>query len=467
MCNRVQIEFDVWRLIILRRNASEFLVFETNSCFRLPCVEIPAHTRLAQALNDQVKALWDLEVYSLYPLPANTPGPGSPVARYHVIEALQYEAVAPPAARWIPMRLPMEGRFIEAEDFAAVQTWIKNLVGRNSTGLSAFDNPGWFFILKDWIQKALRPFQMTLTGDFVQFNASATFSLIRFTTDGDAVWFKAVGEPNLHEFSISVTLARLFPEYLPSLFATQPACHGWLTADAGGPPLNEAKVSSAWIEAATALAGLQTASVGSIDDLLEAGCRDLRVGTLLEWVDPFLEVIAKLMEEQSKTPPPILSRQELSDLGRTLKSALHRLQSVGIPDTLGHGDFNSGNILVGSERCVFIDWAEAHVGHPFLTFEYLISHLRKNYPALIQFEAAIRSSYALPWQAVSLPEHVSEAFLFSPLVAVFAYAVAGNSWRDPERLMIPQRHGYLRSLARRMKVEADSVPRRRVECLNY
>jgi len=463
--NRVQIEGEVWRLIILRRNASEFLVFETHSSFFLPRVEIPAHTRLAQTLNDRVKALWGLDVYSLYPLPAKTQTPGSPIARYHVIEALQHEAVAPPAAQWIPIRVPMEGRFIESEDFAAVQTWIKNLDDRSSTGLSAFAKPGWFLILKDWVQKALRPFQMTPTGDFFQFNASATFSLIRFVTDGDAVWFKAVGEPNLHEFSINVTLAHLFPEYLPSLLATHLACHGWLMADAGGAPLNRAEASSAWKEAATALAGLQTASVSSIDDLLEAGCRDLRVGTLLELVDPFLEVIADLMREQSKVPPPILSRQELSDLGRALKSALHRLHSVGIPDTLGHGDFNPGNILVGSERCVFIDWAEAHVGHPFLTFEYLISHLRKDYPTFLQFEDAIRSSYALPWQSVSLPEHVSEAFLFSPLVAVFAYAVARNSWRDPERLRIPQMPGYLRSLTRRMKLEADSVSRRKVECI--
>jgi hypothetical protein len=464
--NPVQFEVEAWRLIILRRNASEFLVFETDSGFSLPRVEIPAHTRLAQTLNDQVKALWGLEVYSLYPLTVNASGSGCPTARYHVVEALQHEAVAPPAARWIPIRLPMERRFIESEDFVAVQTWIKNPGDRNSPGLSAFDRPGWLLTLKEWVQKALKPFQMTLTGDFVQFNASASFSLIRFATDGEPVWFKAVGKPNLHEFSISVTLARLFPEYLPSLLATLPACHGWLMADAGGLPLNAVRVSSAWKEAATALGALQTASVSSIDDLVEAGCRDLRVGPLLELVDPFLEVIADLMQEQSKMPPPILSRQELSDLGGTLKTALRRLQSVGIPDTLGHGDFNSGNILVGSERCVFIDWAEAYVGHPLLTFEYLISHLRKDYPTLIPFEDTIRSSYALPLQSVASLENLSEAFSFSPLVAVFAYAVAGNSWRDPERLKIPQRRGYLRSLARRMKLEADSVSQRRVECLS-
>jgi hypothetical protein len=263
-----------------------------------------------------------------------------------------------------------------------------------------------------------------------------------------------------------VALAKLFPEYVPSLLATQPACHGWLMADAGGPPLNEVEDSLAWKDAATALAGLQIASIGAIDDLLEAGCRDLRTRTLFELVDPFLEAVGDLMQQQTKVPPAILSRQELSDLGATLKNALYCLESLGIQYTLGHSDFNPGNILVGSQRCVFIDWAEAHVSHPFLTFEYLISHLRKDYPALARFEDAIRQSYAQRWQSVSLSGHISEAFLFSPLVAVFAYAVAGNSWRDPERLKIPQVPGYLRSLTRRMKQEADSVPRRRVECIN-
>jgi hypothetical protein len=328
-----------------------------------------------------------------------------------------------------------------------------------------FSRLGWLSNLQDWVGTAIRPLGMELK-DFQQLNGCETFSLLRFNTTKRPVWFKAVGKPNLHEFPITVTLAEMFPEYLPSLLARQPACNGWLMADAGGPPLHQVADFSAWKDAATALAGLQIASIGAIDDLLEAGCRDLRARTLLELVDPFLDVMADLMQQQTKVPPPILYRQELCDLGATLKNALCCLESLGIPDTLGHSDFNPGNILVGSRRCVFIDWAEAHVSHPFLTFEYLVSHLRKDYPALTRFEDTIRSSYVQRWQSVSLPEHVSEAFWFSPLVAVFSYAVAGNSWRDPERLKIPQMPGYLRSLTRRMKQEADSVPRRRVECIN-
>jgi hypothetical protein len=328
-----------------------------------------------------------------------------------------------------------------------------------------FSRVGWLSNLQDWIKTVIYPLGMELK-DFEQLNGSETFSLIRFETTQHPVWFKAVGKPNLHEFPITVALAKLFPEYMPPLLATRPACNGWLMADAGAPPLNEMEELPAWEGAAAALADLQIDSIGKRDELLAAGSRDLRTGTLLELVDPFLEVIADLMQQQTKVPPAIMSRKELFDLGATIKNALCCLEAVGIPDTLGHSDFNPGNILVGSERCVFIDWVEAHVSHPFLTFEYLVSHLRKGYPALTRFEDTIRSSYVQRWQSVALPEHVSEAFLFSPLVAVFAYAVAGNSWREPERLEIPQVPGYLRSLTRRMKQEADSIQRRRAECIN-
>jgi len=324
---------------------------------------------------------------------------------------------------------------------------------------------GWMRNLQDWVRTVIRPLGMELKG-FRQLNGCETFSLIRFDTTQQPVWFKAVGNPNLHEFPITVALAEIFSGYSPLLLATQPACHGWLMADAGGPPLNEMKDPAAWRDAAGALAGLQVESIGMTSDLLAAGCRDLRLSALLDLVDPFLEVVAELMQRQTKVPPAILSRRELSDLGTTLKNAVYCLESLSIPDTLGHSDFNPGNILVGSDRCVFIDWAEAHVSHPFLTFEYLISHLRKDYSALVRFEGEIRSSYIRRWQSVAAPEQIAEAFLYSPLVAVFAYAVAGNSWQDKERLKIPRVPGYLRGLTRRMKQEADAVQRRRVECIN-
>jgi hypothetical protein len=301
---------------------------------------------------------------------------------------------------------------------------------------------------------------------FEQVNGCETFSLIRLSTTQQPVWFKAVGEPNLREYGISIALARLLPKYVPNILATKPEWHGWLMHDGGGMSLDEVQNPSAWKTAVTTLADLQIASIGTTEDLLHAGCRDLRLATLLELVDPFLDTMAGLMKQQAKVPPPVLSRQDLSCLSVTIKDALRCLEALPIPYTLGHSDFNPGNIIVGPQRCTIIDWAEAHISHPFLTLEYFLSHLRKGYPTIVPFEDELKLSYTRRWQATSSVEQVSEAFLFSPLVAVFAYAVAGNRWRDQERLKIPQVPGYLRSLTRRMKQEADSVQRRRVECIN-
>ena len=453
---------DAYRLIVLNQSGTAVLLKTRALGYELPQVNIVKFTRPAQEITALLRDRWHIPSVLLF---CGVLEPTLDTVYYAALEAQVRTCGLPEGMDWFPAHHAISHLLKDKKHGILESSYLRTTNRMAGDDPEPFSRFGWLGNLQDWVRAVIRPLGMELK-DFHQLNGCETFALLRFDTTKLPVWFKAVGKPNLHEFPITVALAELFPEYLPSLLATQPACHGWLMADAGGPPLNEVEDSSAWKDAATALAGLQIASIGAIDDLLEAGCRDLRARTLLELVDPFLEVIGDLMQQQTKVPPAILSWQELSDLGATLKNALGCLESLGIPDTLGHSDFNPGNILVGSQRCVFIDWAEAHVSHPFLTFEYLISHLRKDYPALARFEDAIRSSYAQPWQSVSLPEHVSEAFLFSPLVAVFAYAVAGNSWRDPERLKIPQVPGYLRSLTRRMKQEADSVPRRRVECIN-
>ncbi len=453
---------DSYRLIVFNRAGTEVLLEARALGHELPLLNIPKFTRPAQEITTLLRNRWHIPSVLLF---SGMLDQNPDRVYFAVLEAQVRTCTLPEGMDWFPVNHAISHLMKDRHDRVLETGYLRATNRMAGDDPEPFSRMGWLSNLQDWVSAVIRPLGMELK-DFHQLNGCETFSLIRFDTTERPIWFKAVGKPNLHEFSVTVSLVELLPEYVPRLLATRPSCHGWLMADAGGPPLNEVEDSSAWKDAATALAGLQIASIDVIDDLIEAGCRDLRAATLLELVDPFLEAIGSLMQQQTKVPPQILSRHELSDLGATLKYALHCLQLLRIPDALGHSDFNPGNILVGSERCVFIDWAEAHVSHPFLTFEYLISHIRKDYPALARFEGAIRSSYAQRWQSVSLSEHVSEAFWFSPLVAVFAYAVAGNSWRDPERLRIPQVPSYLRSLTRRMKQEADSAQRRRVDCIN-
>jgi hypothetical protein len=357
--------------------------------------------------------------------------------------------------------------FRNAQDFRRICNALRPLSRDTETGNEGpFAKPGWLRDLCGWIAQQIEPLKFRLTGNFRQLNASASFSLIRFETTDAALWFKAVGAPNLHEYAISQALARSLPNYVPSVLATNPEWHGWLMADGGSVTLNDVQDPAAWQTALTTFANLQIESIGLEDEFLEAGCRDLRLEALLELVDPFLDAMADLMKQQSKVPPQILSQQQLLDMRAVLKDALQCLGALRIPDALGHSDFNPGNIIVGPERCTFLDWAEAYVGHPFLTLEYFLAHLRKDYPHLAHLGSDLIAAYSRIWSSVASPEQIAQAYLFSPLVAVFAYAASSNVWRDAERLKVPGFQGYLRSLTRRMKQEADSIRRWRVECLN-
>jgi hypothetical protein len=454
---------DTYLLIVFDSAGTAVLVESQGNEYRLPKIEIPKFTRPAHEVTEVLRNCWKLSSVFLFSgILEEFPN----ASYFAVLESKDGLVLHPQGMEWFTIHHALSNVLFSNQERRVLKSSHSRLTtGGHTEGSEPFARLGWMRELQDWAGSIIRPMGMELK-DFTQLNGCETFSLVRFATTQQPVWFKAVGEPNMHEFSISHSLAKFFPCYVPNILATKYAWHGWLMSDGGGATLDETPDPSAWRTAITTLADLQIESIGTTQDLLEAGCRDLRLATLVELVDPFLDTMAELMKQQAKVPPPVLSRQELSCLSATIKDALRCLEALPIPDTLGHSDFNPGNILVGPERCTFIDWAEAHVSHPFLTFEYFISHLRKGYPALTTFEDTIRSSYVQRWQSVSVPEHVSEAFLFSPLVAVFSYAVAGNSWRDPERLEIPQVPGYLRSLTRRMKQEADSVQRRRVECIN-
>lgn len=320
--------------------------------------------------------------------------------------------------------------------------------------------------LSSWAQQEIEPYGLRWNGEFRQLNASPTFALLRLETNRTALWFKAVGEPNLREFPISVTLSRLFSGFVPTVIATHPAWNGWLTTEFPGSTLDEVPDACAWERAAQTLAQLQIASVGKTEELLKAGCRDVQAASLLALVDPFMEVTSQLMEQQQKTPPPVLGRDELRTLGIQIKEALSAWAQLDIPDTLGHLDFNPGNVLCSADQCVLLDWAEAYVGNPFLTLQYLREHRMRLRQEQFGSGADLAKAYETKWRRILSPETVSAAQDLAPALAVFAYAAGTAAWQNPTMLQEPKVAAYLRSLTRRMHVEVQRLQERRDLCCN-
>ncbi len=440
-----------YTLVVFSTNGASVLAEADGDCCCLPAITVPLFERSTWHLTDIVRQRWNIPGVVLFSGVSGQQTESS-AGYYAVLESQSLYSPLPEDLKWLPMAFALD----QLKDSTArqlVQSAYERATASAAASPGAPGGFGSFGRLVEWVQSTLAEDEKLVR--FQQFNGYEAFCLVRFETTCRQVWFKAVGEPLVREYFISLKLSELFPGFVPSVMAWQPTCHGWLMNDAGGTELNEAQGVQAWTNVATSLARMQVASIDQTDQLLEAGCGDLRSTSLIKLVDPFIEHVGRLMRAQKSASPAPLSNRELARLGTTLKSAIESLDEAGIPNSLGHGDLSPGNVFVSAEGCTFIDWAEGHVAHPFLTFEYLLSHRNKIQPTLNGCENAIRAAYVGVWCETFPSDQVLEAFLFSPLVAMFAHGVSSDTWRDPETERIPSRASYFRSLARRMKQAAE------------
>jgi hypothetical protein len=458
MYTRPQCDRDPLRILLFRNDATELLIEKTPGGFRLPAVAIPRYTRVAEELTAAIEMSWGLETYCLFTLPADRTG-------YALLETRQPDAGHPAGMFWMPLDSPVSKAFEYPADLAAVSTSQKALDQYRRGELpGVFGGPGSLRMVMEWTGAHAAAAGLRLTGRLRQLNASPTFSLIRFETDGPALWFKAVGEPNVHEHRVTLKLASAFPEFLPSILASRPEWNAWLSLESEGTPLDSDSTAACWTLAAENLALLQISTFGRRFELIEAGCKDLRPCMLRDLVHPFFDFMTELMERQTKLSPAPLGRHELLALGREITSALEALEDAGVPNTLGHLDLNAGNVLVSDTRCIFLDWAEAYVGPPFFSFQYLLEHWRRLHREDSRKESSPLTGYAKHWTCFATPAQVASSLQLAPLLAAFAYAADGFAGRSTDNIR-PETAGYFRSMVRRMKCEADTLRGRKPICV--
>ncbi len=99
-----------------------------------------------------------------------------------------------------------------------------------------------------------------------QWNGDPWFALFRVTTEaidsasGNAArsfWFKAVGEPNVREYAVTVALTAECPYWFPKLVATKPEWNGWLMEEVEGHELDVEPDGRPWALTARVLAKVQ------------------------------------------------------------------------------------------------------------------------------------------------------------------------------------------------------------------
>src|SRR5882757_4060807 len=208
-------DHDICCVVIFRRDGSDVFLQTGNDSFFLPSVTIAQNQRLAETVNVQVWKQLGVSAYSLF----TVDGSRSPVCQ--VMECRNNGDCNANDGVWVEAASLNEHDFFGREDFSVISAAIRDMrCSLEHETAGPFARPGWIVELLNWAQNEVAPLGLRVTREFCQLNASPCFALVRIETDGSALWFKAVGEPNLREFSIASTLSRLFPTFLPTLIAT-------------------------------------------------------------------------------------------------------------------------------------------------------------------------------------------------------------------------------------------------------
>lgn len=424
-------DFHQCRLVLLQ--AGSILARTDDGRLQLPSVTIPQHARLADELQKAVQQIWHVTAIILTDLPNATNG-----IRTAVVQVCSNEA----CDGMTPAKL-------NDIDEAELRPEARGLVERILAGVQEPGQPflrlGWEEEAKAWLQSEVG-LKASSKLNLRQFNASGSFSLVKFATeDGATFWMKATGDPNRHEFHVTRRLAELCPDFLPPQIAERKDWNAWLMADAGLP-------RTSWSlpdlrQAVCSMAAMQKRTLGRVHELLATGASDFRLGTLRDHIPDLFNYLDGAMLKQVSTKVPRIERVRLREMEIMLGDCCLRMEVLGIPDTLLHNDINSGNILFKGERCVFTDWCEAGVGNPFLSFQ-LLSLLQPR--GGDDWTAELRSSYTYCWIDSFDTSKAEQAYVLAPPLAILAYLYGRGSWLHSSRRYEPEFEGYARALARHL-----------------
>ena len=251
---------DFLRLVLVWPSIPLILAEFRGNTLHLPRFSIPCGTRVAEQIQAAIKARWGVQGVVIEVVARE--GDNDPIA---IVEALPI--CAPTGVQLISSISGLD----EGELSAAERSKIVSLLARGSDSRGPFDIFGWFDEVLDWVTPLVPLGRLELVDGMQQLNAGTNFALVRFgNPNQDAYWLKAVGEPNIHEFPITLTLSDLFPDFLPSILASRRDWRAWLMRDAGK-PLDEVITLSLAEQVMRRLAALQQASTSEVDLLLLSG----------------------------------------------------------------------------------------------------------------------------------------------------------------------------------------------------
>lgn len=328
------------------------------------------------------------------------------------------------------------------EHRSALESWFAEVEGDNIPEILPWQRTGWFDETTAWIHAQLNRLGFTAVGLIEQFRTWELSCILRVTTTVGDLYFKAV--PSAREPLLTQALAEQYPIHIPTILAVDTEWHWMLMRDMGGKLLYEVSDTARWEEALRIYAQIQLDLVERVDDLIALGCPERRLDRLSEQIEPLFADTHAMMPGE----PEDLSASEIEEL-RVLtpqfKAMCAELANYGMPYTLEHGDLWPGNIIVTDENCIYFDWADSSIAHPFFSLLPFFE-LGDSLPDIPDIRARLRNAYLEPWTIYEPMPRLIEAFELSQTLAALHYAL--DAYIKSEWIwLVPW---YLKMVLRRM-----------------
>jgi hypothetical protein len=222
---------------------------------------------------------------------------------------------------------------------------------------------GWFERASWWMAAAARDAGRPLTGEPRPFFLRGISALLRAPTDGPDLFLKAVFPPFHAEPVLTRLLAQRFADAVPPVIAIEPD-EGWLLVE---------DIGAAWVGDAADTErpdGLARGAATLVEIqrtfAADAAARAALLGSGAPH-RPLSELVASLA---SSIGPDGLGAGEPLEAERAnrvleaVATAVDRVEAVGLPESVVHGDFHSGNAALVDDRIVIIDWSDAAIASP-------------------------------------------------------------------------------------------------------
>ena len=194
--------------------------------------------------------------------------------------------------------------------------------------------------------------------------------------------------------------------------------------------IRPAKDISPWKPVVKRYAEVQIGLAEHVTEMLSLRTPDHRLSVLPDLFSQLLAEEPSFLIDQEKGLTSA-EWQEVKDKATRFEEICQQLAAYGIPDSLNHGDFHDGNILVKNGRITFFDWGDGDITHPFVSLRNLFVSIEialdlADYSFTPEM-AELLDLYLEPFQKFTSRENLHTAYQVSRPVATVVKALAWHT----------------------------------------